>query len=98
VRIERGQHAVDGILDQVLVGDFVDVVGAHALEHVAEQVEILIGLAAICRLVGGLALRLGERVERERQRHSGDGGEYDFALHHPTLSLSGTSHDSGSMG
>src|SRR5690606_19258459 len=33
VRIEIGEHAANGRLDQFLVADFLDVVGAHALEH-----------------------------------------------------------------
>ena len=40
VRIERGQHALNGGLDQLLVGHLLDVFGPHALEHVAEQLEL----------------------------------------------------------
>jgi hypothetical protein len=44
MRIERGQHAVDRGLDQLLVVRRLDVVVADALEHLAEQVELLIGV------------------------------------------------------
>ena len=50
MRIEPGQHAVDGRFDQLGVVRLLDVVGAHALEHVAEQTELPIG-------VGGGRLR-----------------------------------------
>jgi hypothetical protein len=42
MRVERGQHAVDRRLDQRAFVDLFDVVGADALEHVAEQVELLV--------------------------------------------------------
>ena len=44
MRIEPGQHAVDRGLDQLLIVRLLDVVGAHALEHVAEQIELPIGV------------------------------------------------------
>ena len=40
--IERREHAVDGTLDQLLVVGLFDIVGAHAFEHVAEKVELLV--------------------------------------------------------
>ena len=40
MRVERGQHAVDRRLDQLLVADLLDIFGAHPLEHVAEQLEL----------------------------------------------------------
>ena len=52
VRVERGQHAVDRALDQRVVGDVVDIVRAHQLEHVAEQVELLVGLGVVRRRGG----------------------------------------------
>jgi hypothetical protein len=48
VRVERGQHPVDGRLDQLLVGRVLDVLGADALEHVAEQLKVTERVA--CRL------------------------------------------------
>ena len=47
MRVERGQHAVDGVLDQRLLVDRLDIVAPHALEHVAEQIELLIELALV---------------------------------------------------
>ena len=47
VRIERRQHAVDRRFDQHGVVGLFDVVGANALEHVAEQIELLVDLG-IC--------------------------------------------------
>src|SRR5262249_8604717 len=44
VRIESGQHAVDRRFDQLAVVGLFHVVGPHALEHVAEQAELAIGI------------------------------------------------------
>ena len=44
MRIEPGQHAVDRRLDELGVVGLLDIVGAHALEHVAEQAELPIGV------------------------------------------------------
>ena len=41
VRIEVGDHAADRRFDQLLVGDVLDVVLAHVLEHFGEQARIL---------------------------------------------------------
>src|SRR5258706_10077591 len=49
MRIEPGQHAVDRRFDQLAVVGFLHVVGAHALEYVAEQAELPIGVGR-CRL------------------------------------------------
>ena len=46
MRIERGQHAVDRRIDQLGVVDRLDIIGAHALENVAEQIELAIGVRA----------------------------------------------------
>ena len=46
VRIERGQHAVDRVLDQLLVFGFLDIIGAHALEDVTEDRKLLVGVCA----------------------------------------------------
>ena len=59
MRIEPGEHAVDRRFDQLGVVRLLDVVGAHALEHVAEQVELPVG-------VGGR--RLGARAESNTMR------------------------------
>src|SRR5690606_5302097 len=39
VGIERGEHAVDGRLDELFVRDLFDVIGADSLEDVAEKVQ-----------------------------------------------------------
>ena len=44
MRIERGDHAVDRALDQLGVVGLFDVVGPDPLEHVAEQIELRIGI------------------------------------------------------
>ena len=44
VRVEAGQHAADGALDQLLVVGLLDIVAADAVEHVAEQIELAIGV------------------------------------------------------
>ncbi len=44
MRIETGEHAVDRRFDQLGVVRLLDIVGAHALEHVAEQIELAIGV------------------------------------------------------
>src|SRR5262249_46844233 len=44
VRIESGEHAVDRRFDQLAVVGLFHVVGPHALEHVAEQAELAVGI------------------------------------------------------
>jgi len=44
VGVEAGEHAVDRVLDQVLVVDRVDVVAMHPLQHVAEQGQQAVGV------------------------------------------------------
>ena len=44
MRVERGQHAVDRALDQRMVVDLVDIVGAHPLEHADERLQLLVGV------------------------------------------------------
>ena len=54
MRIERGQHAVDGALDQRLLVRRRHILGAHALEDVAENRELPVGVRTcrICRRAG----------------------------------------------
>ena len=75
MRVEGGQHAVDRRLDQLLVRDRLDIGGADLLEHVAEQVELLIGVVVcvIARLPDG-----------SRQRYESNG---DHAGHQPGSKL-----------
>jgi hypothetical protein len=68
VRVEAGQHAVDGALDQLVVLHRLDVGGADALEHLAEQVQLLIGAGfGLRRLLGAGGLR------RDQVRAKGEG-------------------------
>jgi hypothetical protein len=62
MRIEPGQHAVDRGFDQLGIIRLFDVVGADALEHVAEQIELPVGVG------NG---RLGARANGQRRRLNG---------------------------
>ena len=42
--IERGEHAIDGRLDHLGFVGVLDIVGADAVEHVTEKIELLIGI------------------------------------------------------
>ena len=44
MRIKPGEHAVDRGFDQLAVVRLLDVIGAHALENIAEQIELAIGI------------------------------------------------------
>jgi len=85
MRIERGQHAVDRGLDQLFGSHFLDILGADAFEHVAEQVELLVH-----RTIALLLLRHQRTGHLRRQNHPGndaaDPGQNMF-LHHASCSL-----------
>ncbi len=74
MRVEAGQHAVDGILDQVLVADRVDVFGTHPLEHVAEQGQqaIRVGAAAVLG-ERGVDAEIVTQVAADQARGRADG-------------------------
>ena len=40
MRVERREHAVDRSLDQLSVIRLLDVIGAHALKHLSEEIEL----------------------------------------------------------
>ena len=61
VRVERGEHAVDGALDQLRFVRWLDVVGAHLLEHVAKEPELPVG-----RGRGRVRARQDNRLRHER--------------------------------
>src|SRR6185436_10732337 len=42
MRIEAGEHAIDGVLDERLVFGHLDVVGADTIENIAEEIELLV--------------------------------------------------------
>jgi hypothetical protein len=46
MRIESGKHAVDRGLDELCVVGFLDVIGTHSLEYVAEQAELRLFLGS----------------------------------------------------
>ncbi len=66
--IEVGNHALDGGVDQLAVLDRAHIVGAHALERVAEQVELAIGGCVIGAL--GFGKRDHRRGEATDQAHA----------------------------
>lgn len=51
MRIERGQHAVDGALDQFVLLGRSDILRAHALKYIAENGKLPIGRGPRC--IGG---------------------------------------------
>ena len=66
MRIEARQHAVDRGCDQLGVVGLVDIVGAHLLEDVAEQLELAVGLLARGR--GGRCGGVGDEPEGDGRR------------------------------
>ena len=101
MRVEPVEHPVDRLLDQLRIVGLLDVVGAHALEHVAEQIELAVG-------VRGGGLRAGPQDQprlrgEERDRNaSGCAEEHQgsrLAYHPRTFSLLVTAHQGlGSTG
>ena len=61
MRVERGEHAVDRALDQRMVVDLVDIIGADPLEHAHERFELLVGVD-----VGRGERAGGHRDQRQR--------------------------------
>ena len=91
MRIEPVEHAVDRLLDELGVIRLLHVVGAHALEHVAEQIELPVGVGR--RRLGACAEeRKGARLGGcERDGHTGRRAEENqgsLAYHPRTFSLS----------
>ena len=52
MRIKAGQHAIKRVLDQGFVGDRIDVIEAHTLEHIAKQSEQPVCIRPVTDLVG----------------------------------------------
>jgi hypothetical protein len=73
MRVERGEHAADGGLDQLFLVDLFDIDAADSFKDVAEQVKIFIGRAGV------IFLRRQGRDQRGHADHSGectaDGGK-----------------------
>ena len=94
MRIKTGEHAVDRGFDQFFIRRLLDVVGAHALEHVAEQVELAIDVRC-----GGVGAGADEHQARLRcQQRQGRAGRctennQGSLAHHPrTFSPSPAAH------
>ncbi|MGY4448808.1 hypothetical protein ACVWZR_003468 [Bradyrhizobium sp. i1.3.1] len=76
MRIEAGEHAADGGFDQLRVIGLLDIVRAHALEHIAEQIELAISVCSCGSRAGAHEdrARLGHE---QRQRSTGGRAEED---------------------
>ncbi|MHC2394761.1 hypothetical protein ACVIHB_009617 [Bradyrhizobium liaoningense] len=77
MRIEAGEHAADGGFDQLGVIGLLDIIGAHALEDLAEQIELAIGVRGGGSRAGAHEHRAGLGHE-QRQRCTGGGAEEDY--------------------
>ena len=87
VRVERGQHAVDRGLDQLVILDRLDVVLLDLREHVAEEAERAIGVGAGVR-VGGAGVLGRAHVPRQEQEGRGHGSrQHEVTIHPLTLPL-----------
>ena len=69
--IERGQHAVDGRLDQRAVIRALDIIGADAFEHIAEEIELPVGVG------GGRDGRSTGEKSRLGDRHGAESAHSD---------------------
>ncbi len=87
MRIEPGQHAVDRRFDELGVVGLLDVIGAHALEHVAEQVELPVGVRSrrSRRRAERQCVRLGHAAASPRRRplHRGKSGKFCDIIREP---------------
>jgi hypothetical protein len=99
--IEPGEHTVDRRFDEFAVVGFLDVIGAHTLEHVTEQIELPVGVRR-----GRFGARSGEYVvglsREQREASTCDRAKENkgsFAHHPRTFSPSFVAHHGlGSMG
>ena len=101
MRIEAGQHAADGGFDQLAVVGLLDIVAADALEHVAEQIELAIGVRGRGTRGRSHEHRTGLGHEQHHCRAGGGAEENQSRLaHHPrTFSPSFAAHHGpGSIG
>jgi hypothetical protein len=77
MRIETGQHAADGGFDELAVVGLLDIVAAHPLENVAEQIELAVGIRG--RGARTRSHHDGARLSHEkRQCSAGGGAEEDY--------------------
>src|SRR5690606_23873737 len=79
MRIERGQHAGDGGMDQLALVRDVNVLGADAVEDLAEQRQVRVDLGVAARFqFGARGRRFGGLLLRDQRRHpDGSQGEND---------------------
>ena len=99
MRVERRQHAVDGVFDQLGVVGLLDIVRAHALEHLAEQIELPVDfrVGGRCRLAARQAHH--RRTGSEHGQHQKRPQRVFGFPHHPcTFSEASAHHGSGSIG
>ena len=78
MRIERGQHAVDGCFDQLVLFRRGDILGADALEHIAEDRQLAVGLAAGSFSRAAIGLNRSQR----RRTHEGANGHVGHLTYH----------------
>ena len=100
VRIERGQHALDGGADQLLLVRRIDIFGADAVEDLAEQREVGVDLAVGSRHIrdvdggfgsGGLFLRHERNAAAEEKHERHCSGANSRKAHRPFIhSVSGS--------
>ena len=72
MRIERGDHAVDGAFHQLGIVGLLDIAGLDPLEHVAEQIELGVGVGTgrgLCRRHQMRPLRSRHDNGQTRARH-----------------------------
>ena len=79
VWVERGQHAVDGTLDQSRILGLFDIIRAHALQHVAEQIQLPVDIGI--RRGGGIAAsHIEHRRAGSHRGHDDERPECDFGF------------------
>ena len=77
MRIQRCQHAVNGRLDKLFVGDVFDVIRPDALKYIAEQVKLPVCLRVV-------VLGCGGKYEGDA---SNDYASRQYSFHHYPLTL-----------
>ena len=93
MRIERGEHALDRGFDELLVRDRLDVGRADLLEHVAEQVQLLIGAVRRCSIA-----RPPRSATEKRRQERLPSAKFCVSSCHSTLLSLLPSQGAGSIG
>src|SRR6185437_9851169 len=90
VRVERHQHTPDRVFDELLIVGLLDIIGADARQHLAEQVElgIEVGVWVGCRLAPGEPGHHRASCEHSERRKRPE-PVIRFADHHELLGTSG---------